>query len=155
MIFSDEVVEGIWTNSEKTSIAILLKNANDDDTYSIQTSVGTEHWEEFFKKFTPKEIDDFSHAHSQRKIINQKKEEESDKAQDDLKNLFDAKLKAFEISEVKESKDKILRSKIRKSINLVELNAWVTVLLLKSISDPIHGLTEWGNVLKPAIEENE
>ena len=56
---------------------------------------------------------------------------------------------------MKESKDKILRSKIRKSTNLVELNAWVTVLLLKSISDPIHGLTEWGNLLKPAIKENE
>jgi hypothetical protein len=155
MIFSDEVVEGIWIDSEKTQVAILLKNKKNNNTYSIQTSAGTEHWEEFFKIFTPKEIDDFSHAHSQRKIINQKKEEESDKAQDDLKNLFDAKLKAFEISEVKESKDKILRSKIRKSTNLVELNAWVTVLLLKSISDPIHGLTEWGNILKPVIKENE
>lgn len=155
MIFSDKVIEGIWIDDDKTGLAILLKNKLDNSTYSIQTSKGSEHWEEFFKKFTPKEVDDFSHAHSQRKIINQKKEEESDKAQDDLKTLFDTKLKAFEISEVKESKDKILRSKIRKSTNLVELNAWVTVLLLKSISDPIHGLTEWGNLLKPAIKENE
>ena len=54
MIFSDEVVEGIWTNSEKTQVAILLKNKKNNNTFSIQTSAGREHLEEFFKIFTPK-----------------------------------------------------------------------------------------------------
>ena len=50
-----------------------------------------------------------------------------------LKELFTIKLEAFEIEEVQRSENKILRSKIRKSQNMIELNAWVTAILLESL----------------------
>ena len=50
-----------------------------------------------------------------------------------LKDLFEAKLEAFEIDEVQRSENKLLRSKIRKSKNMIELNAWVTAILLENL----------------------
>ena len=83
----------------------------------------------FFQKTTTSAFFKNKQAH----IVDQKKEQQKNKTEDALKDLFEAKLKAFEIEEVKNSENKFLRSKIRKSQNMIELNAWVTAILLESI----------------------
>jgi hypothetical protein len=50
-----------------------------------------------------------------------------------LEHLFGLKLKAFEIKEVRECTDKALRTKIRGSKSDIEMNAWIAVVLLKSL----------------------
>ena len=65
--------------------------------------------------------------------MKKKKQVQKVKAADELKDLFEAKLEAFEIDEVQRSENKLLRSKIRKSKNMIELNAWVTAILLENL----------------------
>jgi len=48
-----------------------------------------------------------------------------------MEDLFTAKLQVFDIEEVKNSKNKKLRGKIRKSKNIYELNAYTTMLLME------------------------
>jgi len=48
-----------------------------------------------------------------------------------LENLFAMKLEAFEIPTIRDSKNTKLRSKIRRSINQLEVQANVTILLLE------------------------
>ena len=87
----------------------------------------------FFEKFTQADVDQFTERNRQRRVIEEKKQVQKVKAADELKDLFEAKLEAFEIDEVQRSENKLLRSKIRKSKNMIELNAWVTAILLENL----------------------
>lgn len=132
-MYKDEILEGIWEyENNKTNLTVLFRNEK-DGTYTLNTNEGTGLWDRFFEKFKPEDVDHFTQRNKQAHIIDQKKEEQKSKTEDALKNLFEAKLKAFEIEEVQNSENKFLRSKIRKSQNLIEMNAWVTVILLESL----------------------
>ena len=130
----DEILEGVWVNeNEKTQIKVLLKQSSGEE-YILHTSEDTSLWIRFFEKFNSVDVDYFTEKITQRQNINNIKEKKNREDADELKNLFDAKLKAFEIDEVQLSANKLLRSKIRKSTNIIELNAWVTAILLESLS---------------------
>ena len=53
----------------------------------------------------------------------------------ELEALFEGKLKAFEIQTVKDCKDRVLKSKLRKAKNLMEVNAFVTIIIMKSLEE--------------------
>tara|TARA_B100001123_G_C15345290_1_gene1036794 strand:- start:15609 stop:16187 length:579 start_codon:yes stop_codon:yes gene_type:complete len=53
-----------------------------------------------------------------------------------LKELFTIKLEAFEIEEVKNSDNKDLRSRIRKSTSAVEISACVAMIMMEAKSAP-------------------
>jgi len=134
MSMVDEILEGVWVNeNEKTQIKVLLKQSSGEE-YILHTSEDTSLWIRFFEKFNSVDVDYFTEKITQRQNINNIKEKKNREDADELKNLFDAKLKAFEIDEVQLSANKLLRSKIRKSTNIIELNAWVTAILLESLS---------------------
>lgn len=71
---------------------------------------------------------------SSEKKNNQIKQEQAKKTKQ-LEDLFHAKLMAFEIPEIKDSPDKALRSKLRRSENIFEMNAYATLIIGKA-----HGL---------------
>jgi len=50
-----------------------------------------------------------------------------------LEELFTAKLEVFNIDAIKNSKNKILRGKIRRSQTIYELNAYTTILLMEEM----------------------
>ena len=133
-MYKDEKLEGIWASKgkDKTKITVLLRNEQ-DGTYTLETSEDTGLWNRFFEKFKPTDVDHFTERNLQRHEITEKKEIQQEKTQDVLKDLFEAKLSAFEIEAVQQSENKFLRSKIRKSQNMIELNAWVTAILLESL----------------------
>ena len=133
-MYKDEILEGIWgkRGNDKTKITVLFRNER-EGTYTLETSEDTGLWNRFFEKFKPTDVDHFTERNLQRHVITEKKEIQQEKTQDVLKDLFEAKLSAFEIEAVQQSENKFLRSKIRKSQNMIELNAWVTAILLESI----------------------
>lgn len=132
-ILNDTILEGIWVNgTDKKQITVLFEN-NDEGTFTVNTNEETELWNRFFKKFEPADVDRFTEKNKQNRVLEDKKREKFKDEEDELKILFEAKLKAFEIDEIQKSENKLLRSKIRKSSNLIELNAWVTALLLESL----------------------
>ena len=141
----DTMIEGLWRTDEKKEISILYER-EDKSRYSGQALEDSREWKDFFHKFTSEQIDEFSETNKlQREAQNknrtsteikqrdEKQRFERKRAADDLETLFRAKLEAFEIPEVRDSENRELRSRIRKSKSLTEISALVASLITLSI----------------------
>ena len=142
----DTMIEALWRTPEKKELSILYER-QDKSRYSGQAQEGSQEWKDFFHKFSPEQVDKFSEANRlQREIQNrnrgpriqkdkheEKQKIERKRAADDLETLFRAKLEAFEIPEVRDSENRELRSRIRKSKSLTEISALVASLKTLSI----------------------
>jgi len=141
----DTMIEGLWRTPEKKEISILYER-QDKSRYSGQALEDSREWKDFFHKFTIEQIDAFSETNRiQReaqnknrpsreiKLRDEKQRFERKRAADDLETLFRAKLEAFEIPEVRDSENRELRSRIRKSKSLTEISALVATLITLSI----------------------
>ena len=91
-------------------------------------------WKQVFREFTHEDIkantvkkEDAYHAN----IASKAAEEKAgiDKAKNEA--LFAAKVDSFEIPEVKASKNRALKSKVRKATNLVEIFAYTAAIILE------------------------
>ena len=144
----DTMIEALWRSPEKKELSILYER-EDKSRYSGQALKDSRKWKDFFIKFTPEQVDQFSEASRlQREIQNkgrgfrvpkeqvakvEKQKTERRNAADELETLFRAKLEAFEIPEVRDSENRELRSRIRKSKSLTEISALVASLITLSI----------------------
>jgi len=141
----DTMIEGLWRSDQKNEISILYER-QDKSRYSGQALEDSREWKDFFHKFTSEQIDEFSETNKiQREAQNKnrpsreikqrddKQRFERRRAADDLETLFRAKLEAFEIPEVRDSENRELRSRIRKSKSLTEISALVATLITLSI----------------------
>lgn len=59
--------------------------------------------------------------------------EQQQKKQRELAELFEAKLKAFEINEIKNSSNRDLKSRLRKAKNLVELQIYAQLIVKEAL----------------------
>lgn len=59
---------------------------------------------------------------------------EREKAQK-LQQLFEYKIQAFEIDQIKNSKNRVLKSKLRKSKNLVEVNIYSMMIVMEEMQN--------------------
>lgn len=59
-----------------------------------------------------------------------------------LEELFDAKLKAFQVQEVKDCQDRVLKSKLRKAKNHFEVMAYTTTIIMKAQQDAEQATSE-------------
>ena len=141
----DTMIEGLWRSDQKNEISILYER-QDKSRYSGQALEDSREWKDFFHKFTTEQIDEFSETNKiQREAQNKnrpsreikqrddKQRFERRRAADDLETLFRAKLEAFEIPEVRDSENRELRSRIRKSKSLTEISALVASFITLSI----------------------
>ena len=142
----DTMIEGLWCSAEKKEISILYER-EDKSRYSGQALEDSRAWKDFFHKFTSEQIDSFTDAHrvqreargprpNQDQEIRKREDKqaaERKKAADELETLFRAKLEAFEIPEVRDSENRELRSRIRKSKSLTEISAVIAALMTLSI----------------------
>ena len=72
-----------------------------------------------------------------------KKEEESKRMVDELGKLFEAKVKTLEIEEIKTSKNKDLKSRLRRSKNIIEMQTYAQLIIMEQMG------------VKFVIEEND
>ena len=136
-----------WDTAAKDRLTVRLNITHDDGSFS--TSVArvskfdengkiTKDYEEILKQNTIEAIDKFTEdrleRHRQERESSVKKEKERNEAKR-LEDLFNLKLQTFEIPEIKESTNRKLKAKIRKAKNLVEMNAYATILLMENISE--------------------
>jgi hypothetical protein len=91
-------------------------------------------WKQLFKEFTHEDIkantklkEDSFHANQAGRLAEEKAN--LDKGKNEA--LFAAKVDAFEIAEVKASKNRSVKSKIRKASNLVEIFAYSAAIILE------------------------
>ena len=136
-----------WETAAKDRLTVRLNITHDDGSFS--TSVArvskydengklTKDYEEILEQNEIKAIDKFTEdrleRHRQERESKIQKEKERHEAKR-LEELFNLKLQTFEIPEIKDSTNRKLKAKIRKAKNLVEMNAYATILLMENMSE--------------------
>lgn len=142
-----------WENAAKDRLTVRLNITHDDGSFS--TSVAkvskfdrdgkiTSDYEEVVSQNSLEEIDKYTKdrldRHEQEREANIKKQQEKNEAKR-LEDLFNYKLQTFEIPEIKESKNRKLKAKIRKAKNQVEMQAYATILLMEIMNESDQGST--------------
>lgn len=99
---------------------------------------GTEcpHYKEVVAKVGVAKIDDNTAVRKEKKEREAKEKRamhEQQKKTAELEQLFNLKLQAFEIDEIKNSQDRALRAKLRRAKNVVEMNAVASILIAKEL----------------------
>ena len=123
-----------WGNNEKTQVMceFHFENGPIQTAAVTQTKEGNPDWEEIFDNFTPEQIDKLTEN-----VLAEAREEHEKRKQMERDNiermkvdaLFQAKLDAFEIDIIKNSKNRELKSRIRKAKTLIEVTAFASALI--------------------------
>ena len=135
-----------WENAAKDRLTARLNITHDDGSFSTTVAKVSKYdsdgkvtsdYEEVLSQNTMDEIDKFTEdrleRHRQEREANIKKQQEKNEAKR-LEDLFNFKLQTFELPEIKESTNRKLKAKIRKAKNVIEMNAYATILLMESIN---------------------
>jgi len=135
-----------WENAAKDRLTVRLNITHEDGSFSTSVAkVGkydengkiTNDYNEILTQNPVEKIDKFTEErlerHKQQREANIKKNKEKQETKR-LEDLFNYKLQAFEIPEIKTSANRALKSKIRKSRNVVELNAYAVILLSEELN---------------------
>jgi len=123
-----------WGNREKTQVICEFHYEDGPiQTAAItDTQEGNPDWKELFDIFTVKQIDDLTEkalAEAREEHEKRKQFEKDDIERMKVDALFSAKLEAFEIDLVKNSKNRELKSRIRKAKSIMEITAFTAALI--------------------------
>ena len=140
-----------WENAAKDRMTVRLNITHDDGSYSTTVAKVSKYdadgnitsdYEDVLAQNTMAEVDQFTEErlerHRQSREAEIKKQQERNEAKR-LEDLFNAKLATFEITDIKNSKDRKLKAKIRKAKNQVEMQAYATILLWEKINEAAKG----------------
>lgn len=120
----------------------LVSSVVDDNRHEDPENIGLKNnilWVHAFKnighdnimKFTKQRLERHKNSNNEKEV---KRIREQQKAKSKkLEELFSAKLEVFNIDTIKNSKNKTLRGKIRRSQNIYELNAYTVILLMEEM----------------------
>ena len=123
-----------WGNDQKTQVIceFHFENGPIQTAAVSQTKEGNPDWQEIFTKFTPEEIDKLTEgalAEAREEHEKRKQIERDDIERMKVDALCQAKLDAFEIDIIKNSKNRKLKSRIRKAKTLIEVTAFASALI--------------------------
>ena len=136
-----------WENAAKDRLTARLNITHDDGSFSTTVAKVSKYdaegnitsdYEEVVSQNTIAAIDKFTEErlerHRQQREADIKKQQERNEAKR-LEDLFNYKLQTFEIPEIKESTNRKLKAKIRKAKNVIEMNAYATILLMEKYNE--------------------
>ena len=123
-----------WGNDQKTQVMceFHFENGPIQTAAVSQTKQGNPDWQEIFTKFTSEEIDKLTEgalAEAREEHEKRKQIERDDIERMKVDALFQAKLDAFEIDIIKNSKNRELKSRIRKAKTLIEVTVFASALI--------------------------
>jgi hypothetical protein len=137
-----------WANEAKDKLnAQIIVNMDDGSSQIFDASIsqvegGNPDWDAIMEKFGVEAIDEATTTAIQERNVRREQriadEEERRKKDDEFRKqeaLFAMKLEAFEIEEVKNSTNRDLKARIRKSKTLLEVQSYTTILLLKELEN--------------------
>ena len=142
-----EWVSPFWETAQKDRLTVRLNITHDDGSFS--TSVArvskyddngniTSDFNEILEQNTEEQIhkntEDRLERHKQRREKELKQQQEKAEAKR-LEELFNQKLATFEVPAIKNSKNRELKAKIRKARNLVEMQAYATILIMEEMKN--------------------
>lgn len=136
-----------WETPDNTTITTILTITNDDgkiinqqlsvnktapdgsnnpDFDELLNAIGEE-------KITQNTVERQERKKAEAESMEQKKLEQ-EKAKT-LQNLFEAKIQAFEIEQIKNSQNRILKSKLRKAQNIIEVNIYSMMIVMEELQN--------------------
>lgn len=134
-----------WHNEEKEmaeAILIITDDNNREITqvvtvrkFDINGDLNTD-FEELMAEVGEEKIDENTKERHERKSKEKEIEEQRKKAEEqarELEKLFDAKIKILEIDAIKNTSNKSLKSKLRRSKNQVELNLYAQLIMMEEL----------------------
>lgn len=116
------------TNKKKSEVLSFRKTLGDGSPCPNYKEVVDQLGVETIDKSTEERKAKKAREESEKRSENERK-----KKAHQLEQLFNLKIKALEIEEIRESKDRVLRGKIRRAKNEVELNAYASILIAKEL----------------------
>jgi len=137
-----EILDPHWANEKKDQILCKFKFEDGSvmNASIMDTADGNPDWAEVMSKYGVKGVDKITNQIIQnrkkrRDVELQRQKEKNERIKNE--ELFNLKLKAFEMEEVRQSRETKLKSKIRRSQSEFEVQAWTSVLLLKEYDKSI------------------
>ncbi len=129
-----KIEDPYWGNQNKTQVICKFNYIGGPIVTAAvsDTKEGNPDWQEIMSKWTISEIDKLTEAELKKDNEERQKHRENEKdmqARMKTDELFQAKLEAFEIEEIKMSQNRDLKSKIRKSKNMMEVTAYSAALI--------------------------
>lgn len=136
-----------WENETHTVMKAILR-MEDEDSGRVTTQVmtiekGSEEdpnpdWQEVIDQIGVEKID----ANTNERFTRLAQEEEARRLREQeveqakkLEQLFNAKLQAFEIDEVKHSTNRALKARLRRAKTIIEVNVYAMMIVMESIED--------------------
>lgn len=128
-----------WANSDKT--LIFCQFVYDDDRPKQDASVSSDNgenpdWIEIMDEYGIKGVNKISDkllaVHNERKSMKEQRVKEQT-ARREKEMLYAAKMTAFEMNEVKNSKNTIMKGKIRKAKHPMEVQVYTTALVMMEL----------------------
>ena len=142
-----EWIQPFWETAQKDRITVRLNITHDDGSFSTSVARVSKYddngnispdFEEILEQNSneaiQKNTEERLERHRQRRENDVKKQKEKQEAKR-LEELFNQKLATFEISAVKNSKNRELKSRIRKAKNTIEMQAYATILLMEELNN--------------------
>lgn len=134
----------VWENHTKDRIKATLETITDNQTtrqdmvVSKFTNTGAINadYEDIINHITIARIDANTSRNQAETVAKQRKEAQIKKDLENvrrLEQLFQMKIDAFEIPEVKESSNRALKSKLRKSKNALEVQVYASVIAMEHL----------------------
>jgi len=136
-----------WENANKTVATAILEIDSGEGQVTRQVLQVRKHapdgsenpdWNELLSQVPSETID----GNTEARVARKEKEAQELKLKRDeylraqtMEQLFEAKLKAFEIEDIKNSKNRLLKSKLRKAKNTVETAAYATLIIMDKIQN--------------------
>lgn len=129
-----------WSNRDNRHLIVTIVQPNGKESLaSIYDKEGTNpDMLAVLEQYTEEQIDENTRQALERRNDNIKKSaerRESQKARAKQEALFAAKLEAFEVDAIKNSKNTELKRLIRKSKSILEAQAYATILMMKELEN--------------------
>lgn len=121
---------GVTTTQQLTLAKTAADGSDNTDWLELMDQVGAD-------KITANTTERAERKQDQRKKEEQEKNEK-ERAQA-LHRLFEAKIQAFEIDTIKNSTNRVLKSKLRKAQNLIEVNVYSMMIIMEDINNAESG----------------
>ena len=133
------IVNPHWINNARTVLAAQFHYDDGRIVEAVisQTDTSNTDLAEILNKFSQSQLEDNTAANikkvtTEQAAAEQKKQDEIERIR--AERLFAAKLEVFEVEAIKNSTNRKLKSRIRRSSSVVEVGAWAAALLLSDFN---------------------
>lgn len=139
--------DSFWESYDQNRITSILTTVDDEGRETKQQLTVSRFdpegnpnpdFQEILDQVGEEKISENTTARNERKVkereLQHQKKLEREKA-DKLQRLFEYKIEAFEIDSIKNSKNRALKSKLRKAKNIVEVNIFSMMIVMEEINN--------------------